>query len=165
MRQPTEVAGIRRTISISAHLLEQRNRGRLTLPGTDPDDIPLVDARMLEHPDDLAAMVTTMEFIAGLVGHPSMRRYFGPLLQPGPGVDWAAFARTTHDSYHHGVGTCKMGPASDPLAVVDPTLRVHGVENLWVADASVMPTVPHANTNLSAIMVGERVADILGALG
>lgn len=61
-------------------------------------------------------------------------------------------------SYYHGVGTCRLGPGDDPGAVVGPDLRVHGVEGLWVADASVLPTVPHANTNLAAILVGEVAA-------
>jgi choline dehydrogenase len=56
-----------------------------------------------------------------------------------------------------------MGPASDPTAVVDQYLRVHGVENLWVADASIMPTVAHANTNLTSMMIGERAADFIKA--
>jgi choline dehydrogenase len=92
-----------------------------------------------------------------------MKDYFGPLLQPGPKDDWATFARTTFDSYHHGVGTCMMGPASNPMTVVDQQLRVHGMDNLWVADASIMPVVTHANTNLTAIMIGERAADFIKA--
>ena len=64
-------------------------------------------------------------------------------------------------SYHHSCGTCLMAPASNPMAVVDERLRVHGMDNLWVADASVFPTVPHANTNLTAIMIGERLSDFL----
>ena len=63
----------------------------------------------------------------------------------------------------HPVGTCKMGPASDPLAVVDQYGRVHGIDGLRVADAAIMPNVPRANTNLSAIMIGERVADFIRA--
>jgi choline dehydrogenase-like flavoprotein len=58
-----------------------------------------------------------------------------------------------------------MGPADNPLAVVDQKLRVHGMDNLWVADASVMPTVTHANTNLTAIMIGEVVSDLIKAAG
>src|ERR1700754_2505550 len=72
-----------------------------------------------------------------------------------------AFARKTYDSYHHGVGTCKMGPASDNMAVVDQRLRVHGMQNLWVGDASIMPVVSRANTNLTSIMIGERLADFV----
>jgi choline dehydrogenase len=61
-------------------------------------------------------------------------------------------------SYHHPVATCRMGPAGDPGAVVDARGRVHGIERLWVIDASIMPTIPAANTNLPTIMVAERCA-------
>jgi choline dehydrogenase-like flavoprotein len=59
----------------------------------------------------------------------------------------------------HPVGTAKMGAAEDPLAVVDPDLRVRGVEGLWVADASIMPTIPQGNTNATAIMIGDKASD------
>ena len=72
-----------------------------------------------------------------------------------------AWLLETVDIGQHLSGTCKMGPASDPMAVVDQYGRVHGIENLRVADASVMPDVIRANTNLTTIMIGERVADWL----
>jgi choline dehydrogenase len=90
-----------------------------------------------------------------------MQAYYGPLIMSGPRDDWTSLARSTYESYHHGVGTCMMGPTSNPLAVVDQHLRVHGVDNLWVADASIMPTVTHANTNLTSIMIGERASDFI----
>ena len=162
-RPPTEVQGLKRMMPVSLHLLEQRNRGRVTLASTDPHDLVVVDAQMLEHPDDVKAMTTAMQFVYDLTQHESMGRYYGPLLQPGPKDDWGHFARATHDSYHHGVGTCVMGPADNPLAVVDQKLRVHGMDNLWVADASIMPTVTHANTNLTAILIGEVASDLVAA--
>jgi choline dehydrogenase len=90
-----------------------------------------------------------------------MKAYYGALLQPGPKDDWAKFARSTYDSYHHGVGTCMMGPASNTMAVVCQNLRVHGMDNLWIGDASIMPTVTRANTNLTSIMIGERLSDFV----
>jgi len=146
---------------VSAHLLEQRSRGRLFLKSTDPHDYPGIDSRMLEEPEDVRAMVSAMEFIDELVHRGGAKEFYGPLVQPGPREDWKRFARSTYDSYHHGVGTCKMGPASDGMAVVDQRLRVHGISNLWVGDASIMPTVTHANTNLTSIMIGERLSDFL----
>ena len=163
MRPPTEVQGIARTMPVSAHLLEQTNRGRVSLTSADPDDLPTVEANMLEHLDDIAAMRAAMQFMYDLVQHDSMKAYYGPLIQPGPKDDWATFARSTYDSYHHGSGTCMMGPAENPMAVVDQRLHVHGLDNLWVADASIMPTVTHANTNLTAIMIGERASDFIKA--
>jgi choline dehydrogenase len=146
---------------MQAYLLEQRNRGHLSLASADPEELPIITADMLEHPDDVVAMRTAMQFMYDLVQHDSMKAYYGPLILPGPKDDWASFARATHESYHHGSGTCKMGPDRDPLAVVDERLRVHGMDNLMVADASIMPTVTHANTNLTSIMIGERASDFI----
>jgi choline dehydrogenase len=72
-----------------------------------------------------------------------------------------SWLRETVTTGHHVSGTCKMGPASDPLAVVDAQTRVHGVDGLRVADLSIAPTIPRANTNATAIMIGERVSDFL----
>jgi choline dehydrogenase len=163
MRPPTEIEGLKRMMPLSAHLLEQTNRGRVALVSTDPDDLPAIEANMLEHPDDVKAMRWAMQFMFDLVQHDSMKAYYGPLITPGPREDWTAFAQGTYESYHHGVGTCKMGPASDPAAVVDQRLRVHGMDNLWVADASIMPVVSHANTNLTSILIGERASDFIKA--
>ncbi len=156
MRPPTDLRGAPGLMALSAHLLEQHERGRLVLRNADPLELMEPDSHMLEHPDDVRAMVTAMEFL-----YESMKAYYGPIFQPKRDEDWAEWARRTHTSYAHGVGTCKMGSASDPLAVVDQRLRVHGMENLWVADASVMPTVCHANTNLTTIMIAERASDFL----
>ena len=116
---------------------------------------------MLEHPGDIDAMVKTMEFIQQLTRTGDAPQFYGPLSQPAPGEDWARFARSSFDSYHHAAGTCLMGPATNPAAVVDQHLRVHGLQNLRVADASIMPTVTHANTNVTCMMIGERVADFI----
>jgi choline dehydrogenase len=161
MRPPTEVAGIKRMMPVSAHLLEQRNRGRVFLQSSDPHEQVGIDSCMLEHPEDLKAMVEAMQFIDELVHKDGCKEFYGPLIQPEKGEDWGAFARKTYDSYHHGVGTCKMGPASDNMSVVDQRLRVHGIQNLWVGDASIMPVVSRANTNLTSIMIGERLADFV----
>jgi choline dehydrogenase len=161
MRPPTEVTGLKRMMPISAHLLEQRNRGRVFLQSADPRDQLGIDSCMLEHPEDLKAMVEAMQFIDELVRRPQVKEFYGPLIQPASHEDWGEFARKTYDSYHHGVGTCKMGPESDNMAVVDQRLRVHGIQNLWVGDASIMPVVSRANTNLTSIMIGERLADFV----
>jgi choline dehydrogenase len=100
-------------------------------------------------------MVSGMEFFQALARDPAMAEFYGPLITPGPDDDWASFARAAHDSYHHGAGTCMMGPAGDEMAVVDERLRVHGFDNLWVADASVLPTVTHSNLGLTSVLVGE----------
>jgi choline dehydrogenase len=146
-------------------MLEQRNRGRIYLESSDPEAMPTLDARMMQDPADIEAMDRAMHFIHDLVQSSAMKKYYGPLLQPGPSVDWSAFARTTFDSYHHSAGTCVMGPANNPGAVVDQNLKVHGMDNLWIGDASIMPTGTHANTNLTCYLIGERVAALLQAAG
>ena len=161
LRDLTSVSGIGDMIGFSCHLLEQTNRGRLTLQTTEPADLPMIDPRMLEHPKDIQAMVSAMKFVQRLAASEPMNHYCGELFSPSPDEDWAKFARSTYTSYFHGVGTCKMGPVSDRKSVVDQHLRVHGMENLWIGDASIMPTVPHANTNLTCMMIGERAADFI----
>lgn len=161
MRPPTVLEGVGQTLNISAALLEQHNRGRVFLRSADPHDLPGVDACMLEHPDDIEAMVTMMEFLETLTHTGNMPEYYGPPIQPRRGEDWAKFARSAFDSYHHAAGTCLMGPDSKAMTVVDERLKVHGFDNLRVADASIMPTVTHANTNVTCMMIGERVADFI----
>lgn len=164
IRPPTQVEGLKPMIPISAHLLEQTNRGRVYLKNADPRELPIILPAMLEERRDVEAMLQTMQFITEVAASPPMKEFYGQLLQPGPGEDWATFARSTYDSYHHGVGTCMMAPSSTKGAVVGQDLRVHGMANLWVADASIMPTVVHANTNITSIMIGERVTDFIKGL-
>src|SRR4029078_7227995 len=109
MSTPTQVAGIKRMMPVSAHLLKQRNRGRVFLQSADPHDQVDIDSRMLENPEDLKAMLEAMQFMNDVVRRQEIKEFYGPLIQPGPGEDWGEFARKTYDSYHHGVGTCKMG--------------------------------------------------------
>jgi len=90
---------------------------------------------------------------------PALREWLDEELYPGTGDDLAEYARNTAITYHHQVGTCRMG--TDELAVVDPQLRVRGVEGLRVADASVMPTVVGGNTHAPVTMIGERAADLV----
>jgi choline dehydrogenase len=87
----------------------------------------------------------------------------GPELAPGDAPSLEAAVRSRVDTYHHPVGTCRMGPDSESGAVVDATGAVHGVSGLVVADASIMPDIPAANTNLPVIMVAERIADLEAA--
>jgi choline dehydrogenase len=165
MRAPMQMEGLAPLMPIAANLIEMKGRGRVYLPSADPSEQPVIDDGMLQHPDDLAAMDTAMHFIYDFVNSPTMQPFYGKLMQPGPGEDWSEYARSTYDSYHHGVGTCMMGPASNAEAVVDNKLRVHGIENLYVADASIMPTVTHANTNVTTIMIGERASDFIRERG
>jgi choline dehydrogenase len=162
-REVTHIAGVGDMTGFSCNLLEQTNRGCLSLASADPMDLPIIDPQVLEHPKDIQRMVAAMRFVQKLMDTEPLNRFCGELISPGPDEDWEKFARSSYTSYYHGVGTCKMGPASDRRSVVDQKLSVHGTENLWVADASIMPTVTHANTNLTCMMIGERAADFIKA--
>jgi len=90
--------------------------------------------------------------------------YRGRMLYPvdrNSDASLEADIRRRADTQYHPVGTCKMGPANDPMAVVDDQLRVRGVQGLRVADASIMPTLIGGNTNAPSIMIGEKVADMM----
>jgi choline dehydrogenase len=158
MQPSIRMEGMPPLLPVSIRLLEHRSRGRVRLASADPTELPIVEPGLLDHPDDRAAMLGGLRLVERLVARPSLAAFYGALLSPGPEEDPMEHIRSSYISYYHGVGTCRMGPADDAGAVVGPDLRVHGTEGLWVADASVLPTVPHANTNLSAILVGEFAA-------
>jgi choline dehydrogenase len=153
-----KVRGLAPLLPVSVRLLDVRSRGRVRLASAEPMDLPRVEPAILRDPADLAAMLDGMRFVTRLTDHPRLAAFYGDLVTPGPGEDWEAFALASHITYNHAVGTCRMGPAGDDLAVVDPTLRIHGLDNAWVADASVLPVIPHGPTNVAAIMVGEIAA-------
>ena len=165
MHQSVIIEGLNPLLPMMINLLEHRTRGRLVLNSQDPHQLPSVEPEMLEDPADIQAMVSAMEFVVDLTRTEPMQEYYGPAMQPAPEEDFAQFARTTFESFQHGVGTCAMGPGPDDRAVVDQHLRVHGMSNLWIADASVMPVVPHCHTNSACLMIGERLSDFMQAEG
>lgn len=158
---PKQRDGVKRLIPVSVRLLEQRNRGRIALASANPGELPVVDARMLADAGDVAAVGAAMRFVEDLTQHASMSEFYGAPIEPRGVDDRSTFAASTHDTYHHGVGTCMMGPATDAMTVVDQGLRVHGMDNLWVGDASIMPTITRTSPNLTAIMIGERASDFV----
>lgn len=162
-RPAMTMGGMAPLLPVSVHLLEQRSKGRLSLRSQRVDDPPRVETGMVLDPGDVAAIASGVDLVGELVTQPALTEYYGPCLVPSEHDDLDEHIRTTFTSYHHGVGTCRMGPPNDPTAVVGPDLRVHGLRGLRVADASVLPTVPHANTMLAAILVGEVAARLVGA--
>ena len=164
LRPPVRREGMRPLLPVSIHLLDHRSAGRVTLASTDPDHLPHVETGLLTDDRDVRALVDGIDLVARLAAHPQLGAFYGPMVVPDVPSAWEEHVRTTFRTYHHGVGTCRLGSASDPLAVVGPDLRVHGITNLRVADASVLPTVPHANTNLAAILVGELAAREIAAV-
>ena len=163
MQPSIRLEGLPPLLPVSVRLLEHRMTGRVRLASADPGELPIVEPALLEHPGDLEAMEGGIAFVRELVHHPALAEFYGDLVNPGPDDDMREHILSSYISYYHGVGTCRIGPADDPLAVVDPGLRVHGIDGLFVADASVLPTVPHANTNLAAILVGELGARAVAA--
>ncbi|QDE34229.1 FAD-dependent oxidoreductase [Microbacterium foliorum] len=149
--------------TLMAGLVTPHSRGTLTLSGPDLDDPPLIDLAALADERDVASLAASVRQCRRIGGQPALADEWGATeVYPGPDVpddgieDWV---RRTAITYHHQVGTCRMGSDSD--AVVDPLLRVRGLEGLSVIDASVIPTVPTGNTNAPAAMIGELGARFL----
>ena len=141
------------------------SRGWVRLRSADPQDPPRIDVAHLRHPDDMRRMVEAT-LIARAISRtaPLNGLIDGAELAPGPSISdddanaIAASIASRVSTYHHPVGTCRMGADPADGAVVDARGRVHGIEHLLVADASIMPTIPSGNTNLPTIMVAERIA-------
>jgi choline dehydrogenase len=146
-------------------LLRPRSRGTLRLRSTNPADPPGIDVAYLRHPDDITRMVEATLAARRISRTPPLADLVaGPEINPGDSIgddDAEGLARSIRarvGPYHHPVGTCAMGPDPAAGAVVDARGAVHGIDRLFVADASVMPTIPSANTNLPTIVVAERIA-------
>jgi choline dehydrogenase len=147
--------------STIVYQLRPDSRGYITLKSADPADPPAVHPNYLTAENDQRTIVDGLKLCRHILAQPQFRPFLELEILPGSGVrsddELLAFARQRGGTVFHPTSTCKMG--RDPMAVVDPELRVHGIEGLRVADASVMPTVVSGNTNAAAIMIGERAAD------
>jgi choline dehydrogenase len=144
-------------------MVRPESRGTLRLTGPAPEDPVALDPNILASEADLESLVAAVE-LCRRVGAATALREWGPAERyPGPSVETREavvdYVRRTAITYHHQVGTCRMG--KDAAAVVDPRLRVHGIDGLRVADASIMPSVTTGNTNAPSIMIGERAAELL----
>jgi choline dehydrogenase len=146
--------------TLASAVLAPDSRGTLRLATADPRVAPLIDPALLRDPKDTERSVSGLELIRNVVAGPSFDGVRGTELWPGSSVasadDLRAYARRVVGSYYHPVGTCRMG--TDPLAVTDPELRVHGVAGLRVADASVMPVIPNAHPNATVLAIAEKAA-------
>jgi choline dehydrogenase len=139
------------------------SRGQVQIRSADPFDQPRIEPRYFSETLDRETMVSGLQWLRDIYAQPAFRDLWDLETMPGPGVATRAqlwdFARSRGGTVFHPVGTCRMG--SDDHAVLDPELRVRGVQGLRVVDASVMPTLISANTNAASIMVGERGAEFL----
>jgi len=146
-------------------LVRPLSRGRLALRSADPHAQLAIDPRILRCEADLTAIAAAVELCREIGAAPALAAWGVRERYPGPSVaapaDLRDYVRRTAISYHHQVGTCRMG--LDAGAVVDPRLRVHGFDGLRVADASIMPAVTTGNTNAAAVMIGERVASFIAS--
>ena len=152
-------------ITTSVLQLRPESRGRLRLRSADPDDHPLIHPNYLATPLDCQTIVEGVRVARRIARHEPMRGEAVAEHAPGEGIadgDDAAileWVRDTATTIYHPTGTCRMG--ADEASVLDPQLRVRGVEALRVADCSIMPEIVSANTNAPAIMIGERAADLI----
>jgi choline dehydrogenase len=149
--------------SLMAGMIRPESRGSIRLSGPELDDELAIDPRVLSAPEDMASLEAAVAPCRRIGAAPALQEWGARELYPGPEVDSPEdlrdWIRHSVITYHHQVGTCKMGIGDD--AVVDPRLRVRGVEGLRVADASIMPVVPSGNTNAPSVLIGERVAEFV----
>ena len=148
--------------SVFSTLIQPKSRGTLRLASADPTVAPLIDPQFLAEPDDLAVLREGLDMIREIMNQPSIKGHVKAELEFGPafaGDKLTEEIRNRATTVYHPVGSCRMGV--DERAVVDPELKVRGIDGLRVADASIMPTIIRGNTNAPSIMIGEKCAELI----
>jgi choline dehydrogenase len=162
-RMPWQDGPVRHPVTFGIGHMRPQSRGSVTLVSPDPTVAPVIDPAYVRERHDLEMLVRGVEIVDAIVRAGAFDEWGGSsdtttiLQQDNDGVE--AAVKDAISSYFHLAGSCRMG--SDELAVVDPLLRVHGIDRLRVADAAVMPTVVSCNTNAAAVMIGEKAADLV----
>jgi choline dehydrogenase len=155
----------RPALTVMPTLIYPKSRGEIRLTSSDPTVAPFIDPHFLEEESDRKLLLEGIKLVREIMASPRLRDLVAGELHPGPTYSSdAAMAAELPNRIHtvyHPVGTCRMGV--DDRAVVDPSLKVRGVEGLRVADASIMPSVTGGNTNAPSMMIGERCAELLAA--
>jgi choline dehydrogenase-like flavoprotein len=150
-------------VTLNSYTLRPKSRGTVRLRSADAADRPLVDPNFLAEPDDLKTSVEGVKISREVMHQPAFAKYVTREHFPGTQVkaqaDLEAYARQYGRTSYHPVGACRMG--SDERAVVDPQLRVRGVDGLRICDSSVMPSLIGSNTNAATIMIGEKASDLI----
>jgi choline dehydrogenase len=153
----------RSALTLMSTLIYPKSRGTLRLSSADPDAAPLIDFGYLSEPDDMTVLLDGMELIREVMANKLIASGIDLELSPGQAYqDRAALKAEVPNratSVYHAVGSCRMG--SDERAVVDPALKVRGIDGLRVADASIMPSITGGNTNAPAMMIGEHAAQLI----
>lgn len=152
-------------LTCGAWQLRPKSQGFVRIASRDDNIAPVIQPNFLSHSEDQRVAVEALKWARAVMSSARMQPLVQTELLPGDGVrndeDMLNYARAYGTTGFHPVGTCRMGAANDPLAVVDAQLRVHGMESLRVIDASIMPTIPSGNTCAATMMIAEKAADML----
>ncbi|XP_046433468.1 glucose dehydrogenase [FAD, quinone]-like [Neodiprion fabricii] len=161
----------KRSVGVGVGFMRPKSRGRISLASKDPFVYPVIWSNYLDDSRDVTALVEAIQLTLALANTSALKAHNFTLSNPPleacsnytfrSDEYWACAVQQDTLPEWHDVGSCKMGPASDSMAVVDHQLRVHGVKGLRVADASIMPKVTSANTGAPTIMIAERAADFI----
>ena len=150
-------------ITLNSYTLRPKSRGSVRLRSADPRALPLVDPNFLAEPDDLRISVEGVKISREIFSQPALQKSIRAIRFPDENVrtdaEFAAYARQYGRTSYHPVASCRMG--QDEMAVVDPALRVRGLDGLRICDSSVMPSLIGSNTNAATIMIGEKAADLI----
>jgi choline dehydrogenase len=152
-------------MTCGAWQMRPESSGYVRIQSANPRDVPVLNANYLAAETDQKILVDALKAARAILGAPLLAPFVEAELFPGKQVrsddEWLAFARQYGNSSYHLIGTCRMGPATDPSTVVDERLRVHGIGALRVVDASIMPAMPSANTYAATMMIAEKAADMI----
>lgn len=163
-----QLGGVPSVVVLTCGVHQPESRGSVTLASADPGVPPVIELNLLDAHRDVERLVEGVRFSAALAREAALADFVGEplLMEQGTIEDDAAlerYIRAVVAPWYHPVGSCRMGPAGAGDSVVGEDLRVHGLEGVRVADASVMPSITRAPTNLTAIAIGERAAELMGA--
>jgi choline dehydrogenase len=152
-------------MTIGAYQLRPQSTGYVRLRSKDPGESPVIQPNYLSAEIDQRVITQALKMCRSIANSPPLARFCESEMYPGTGVrtdlDILNYARRQGSSGYHISGTCRMGPRGDEGAVVDPELRVRGIEGLRVADTSIMPAITSGNTNAPVMMIAERAADFI----
>jgi choline dehydrogenase len=152
-------------VTLNPCLLRPKARGSVRLASADPNALPQVDPQFFGNPDDLRLTIAGLRYAREILATSPVRQMVQTEIFPGSRIasdeELAAHCRRTVKTNYHPVGTCRMGRADDPYAVVTSDLAVRGVKGLRVVDASIMPTIPSGNTNAPVLAIADKAVDII----